>query len=95
MARHKAPAKGKRLVWRMSDRAPLGEWVDPDLPPAPEKPDKPAEPEDKLDGRNWRRSSYDLLTGMEVDDSPNTVPDDLFDELFGPPKDEPPKKPGP
>lgn len=80
MARHKAPAKTKRLVWRISDHAPLGEWVDPNLPSAPSA--KPEHADD--DAGAWRRSTYDLLQGMDVDDNPNTVPDELFDELFGP-----------
>lgn len=80
MARHKAPAKTKRMVWRISDHAPLGEWVDPNLPPTPEP-----EHSDETPG-GWRRSTYDLLNGVEIDDNPNTVPDDLFDELFGPSK---------
>jgi hypothetical protein len=84
MARHKGPAKPKR-VWRISDHAPLGEWVDPSLPPAP-KP-KP-EHSDETPGE-WRRSTYDLLQGIEIDDNPNTVPDDLFDELFGPSTSDP------
>ncbi|MBX3619260.1 MAG: hypothetical protein KF891_04615 [Rhizobacter sp.] len=88
MARHKAPAKTKRLVWRISDHAPLGEWVDPSLPPPP--PPAPDEPAD-LERRGWRRSTYDLLKGVDIDDNPNTVPDDLFDELFGPSKDDPKK----
>lgn len=86
MARHKAPAKTKRLVWRISDHAPLGEWVDPSLPPpTPPRPD----PHD-VESAGWRRSTYDLLKGVEVDDGPNTVPDDLFDELFGPSTHTPP-----
>ena len=87
MSRHKGSSKSKRLVWRISDRAPLGEWVDPNLPP-PEPPKKDL-PE-VVQGR-WMRSSFDLLSGVDVDDSPNTVPDDLFDELFPPPppKDKP------
>lgn len=88
MARHKAPAKTKRLIWRISDHAPLGEWVDPSLPPpAPPPPDDPVE----VERRGWRRSTYDLLKGVDIDDNPNTVPDDLFDELFGPGKDDPKK----
>lgn len=87
MARHKAHAKTKRLVWRISDHAPLGEWVDPNLPPSP-KPDPDHEHADETPG-GWRRSTYDLLKGVDIDDSPDTVPDDLFDELFGPSKSEP------
>ena len=85
MARHKPP-KPKPMVWRISDRAPLGEWVDPNLPP--ERPKKT--PDEEPAG--WRRSTYDLINGVDIDDNPNTVPDDLFDELFGTP-DTPPKKP--
>jgi len=85
MARHKAP-KPKRLVWRISDHAPLGEWVDPSLPP----PAPPQRDHNETEG-GWRRSTYDLLKGVDVDDNPNTVPDDLFDELFG--KTDDPSKP--
>jgi hypothetical protein len=84
MPRQKDSAKPKRLIWRISDRAPLGEWVDPNLPPEPAKKDP-----DVSSGR-WTRSSFDLLSGVEVDDSPNTVPDELFDELF--PSKPPPLK---
>lgn len=87
MARHKAPPKPKRLVWRISDHAPLGEWVDPNLPPpAPPKPDHADE------AGGWRRSTYDLLKGVDVEDDPNTVPDDLFDQYFKPVVEEPRKK---
>lgn len=93
MARHKAPAKTKRMVWRISDHAPLGEWVDPNLPPPPkpEHTDEPHEPHEMPGG--WRRSTYDLLKGVDIDDNPNTVPDDLFDELFGPGSGSDPKAP--
>ena len=87
MARHNASAKPKRLIWRISDRAPLGEWVDARLQPEPPKVNLP-----EVSSGQWVRSSFDLLNGIEMDESPNTVPDDLFDELF-PPKDENPKPP--
>ena len=77
MARHKVNVKAKRLVWRISVRAPLGEWVDPNLPVEPPQKD-PSE----LSSDKWVRSSYDLLNGVEINDDPNTVPDELFDELF-------------
>ena len=81
MARQKAPAKlFNRLVWRISDHAPLGEWVDPTLAPEPLKTDLP-----EVSSGRWLRSSFDLLNGVEINDDPNTVPDDLFDELFPPP----------
>ncbi len=85
MAQHKAPAKApKRLVWRISDHAPLGEWVDPHQVVEPSKIDLP-----EVSSGRWLRSSFDLLNGVEVNDDPNTVPDDLFDELFPPPPEAP------
>lgn len=83
MARQTPRTQGKRLVWRMTDNAPMGEWVDPSLPPEPKaRKDMP-----EVSSGNWVVSSFDLLQGVEVNDDPNTVPDDLFDELFPPPDD--------
>ena len=89
MARHKASAKPKRLVWRISDRAPLGEWVDPKLPAEP----KPKEALPEVSHGSWTRSSWDLLNGIDVNDDPSTVPDDLFDEYFSTPRQDKPKPP--
>jgi hypothetical protein len=33
---------------------------------------------------SWVTSSYDLLDGSEVIEDPDTLPGDLFDELFAP-----------
>jgi hypothetical protein len=33
-------------------------------------------------------SSYDLLSGSDVTEDPDTLPGDLFDELFAPRKDD-------
>jgi hypothetical protein len=33
---------------------------------------------------NWRASSYDLLTGLTVHDVTDTIPGEIFDELFKP-----------
>jgi hypothetical protein len=79
MPQYKLLAKTRRLVWRISDRAPLGEWVDPAVPVEPTKP-KTNLPE--VSSGSFVRSSFDLLSGIDMDDGPNTVPDDLFDELF-------------
>jgi hypothetical protein len=89
MAQPKAPGKSGRMIWRISDRAPLGEWVDPAPPPTPPKEALP-----EVSSGRWVRSSFDLLNGIEINDDPNTVPDDLFDELFAPPdeKTRPPRK---
>lgn len=88
MAKQKPAGRSRRVVWRISERAPLGEWVDPSLPPGPPKDELP-----EVSSGRWVRSSFDLLNGVEINDDPNTVPDDLFDELFAPPRDEKPKPP--
>ncbi len=73
----------KKLVWRISQAAPLGEFVDPNAPvPLPERD---AIPEASSSG-GWVMSSFELLNGADVTEGPDTVPDDLFDELFPPPK---------
>ncbi len=85
MAWHTTTAKSKRLIWRISDRAPLGEWVDPNIPVEPPKKNLP-----EVSHGSWTRSSFDLLNGIDVNDDPTTVPDDLFDEFFRPVTDKPP-----
>lgn len=92
MNKRKKKTSPKRMVWRMSDDAPLGEWIDPDAAP-PAKPEPPAGEPPESASSGWRLSSYDLLRGTEISESPDTVPDALFDELFGPP-DKNPKPPG-
>ena len=32
---------------------------------------------------SWQASSWDLLTGLKVRDVSDTIPDRIFDELFG------------
>lgn len=92
MVKRKLPATApaKRLVWRISQAAPLGEFVDPDAPPP--LPDRDALPEVSSSG-GWVVSSFELLHGADVSEGPDTVPDDLFDELFPPPKTEPKSPP--
>jgi hypothetical protein len=85
----KGPSKSNRLVWRISDRAPLGEWVDPTQVVEPPKKNLP-----EVSSGNFVRSSFDLLNGIDMDDGPNTVPDDLFDELFPPQPSDKPKSTG-
>jgi hypothetical protein len=74
----------------MSASNPMGEWVDSH--PAPEIDPVPARsltmrslPADE-DG-HWLMSSFDLLSGVEVTENPDTVPGELFDELFLPKQD--------
>lgn len=72
-------------MWRITESAPQGEWVDLDAAPAPAKRDLP-----EVSSGGWIMSSFDLLSGTEISENPETVPDALFDELFRP-KDAPPK----
>lgn len=64
-------------VWRISESAPMGEWVD-----LAESRQRPAAPRPDPGQGAWVRSSYDLLDGVEVLDDGEPVPDDVFDELF-------------
>ena len=73
----KMPAK---LVWRISASAPMGEWVYK-LAPTIAKPSMEL-PEVSYD--SWVTSSYDLLSGTDVSEESDTLPGDLFDDLFAP-----------
>ena len=42
---------------------------------------------------SWVTSSYDLLDGSDVIEDPDTLPGDLFDELFSPALDAAKKTP--
>lgn len=68
----------RRRVWRVSEAAPLGEFVYPDeLVVA-----KPVADGEQVDP-GWRMSSFELTSGLEVSETPaDTVPGDVFDELF-------------
>ena len=84
------PAKSTKsaLVWRISAEAPQGQWVDPTK--SRNDPPKGNLPEVSYGG--WASSSFELLSGIDVSDDPDTVPDALFDELF-PPKEDGPDDP--
>ena len=74
------PGKGmplpKKRVWRISERAPAGEWVDADsISSVPPPETKPAE----LNTGGWLTSSMDLLGGAEVVEEPDTEPAPLDD----------------
>ena len=67
----------KKLIWRISSDAPLGEFIDPDaevLSVSAKSPDI-AQP-------GWAISSFELMRGVDISEDPETVPADLFDELF-------------
>jgi hypothetical protein len=53
----------KKKVWRISERAPGGEWVDADSAPTPLARDaEPSEPSSS----GWLTSSMDFLSGTQV-----------------------------
>lgn len=71
-----------RKVWRMTAEAPQGEFIEA----------LPGELSPMTDGAqstspvrshpNWMASSHDLLSGLEVSDFSDTLPNDLYDDLF-------------
>ncbi len=78
---------GVRKVWRITSEAPLGEIVD--LGPkaaSSQGVGKVGEAApmliDTAPVANWRASSHDLLIGLEVTDQSESIPGELFDELF-------------
>ena len=74
-----------RRIWRATSDAPMGEFVDIDLnSPAAHAAasDVQARVLDPAPVVDWRSSSYDLLNGLEVNDDEESIPGDLFDELF-------------
>lgn len=75
-----APSTRKK-VWRITDRAPQGEWIDP-VEAAALGGQVHVEP----GSRNWNASSLDLLQGTEVTEfSQDTMPSAFYDESFEPP----------
>jgi hypothetical protein len=65
----------------------MGEWVEIDQGPAidPAASRSPAMRAVSADeDGHWLMSSFDLLSGAEVTEDPDTMPGDLFEELFAP-----------
>lgn len=91
MVQRKQPAPAKKLVWRITEAAPLGEFVDPKA--AAHKPEPPGLPEPTVSTGGWVVSSFELLHGADVTEGDDTMPGDLFDQLFAEPAP-PPKPPG-
>jgi hypothetical protein len=83
MSRPKEPAVRPRKIWRMSADAPHGQIVD-SLPGAlsPMLPDDADDERRQPAQANWRASSHDLSTGLEISDFSDTLPNDLYDDLF-------------
>ena len=80
MTQRNRAGSAKRMVWRISEAAPLGEFVDPDavVPSARDR--------EESGSGGWVVSSFELLHGTDIDEGSDTVPAELFDELFPPAK---------
>lgn len=76
----------KRAVWRISESAPMGEWVDPDALPAPGPAAKPR----PATSGGWIESSMDLLNGADVSEDHDSAPGELFDDVNA--RQRPPKR---
>jgi hypothetical protein len=82
---HRKKITGSRKVWRITADAPLGEIVE--LHPAvSEGRPRPAEASpviiDPCPPVNLRESTEELISGVEVTDETDTMPGELFEELF-------------
>jgi hypothetical protein len=83
--------RGPRRVWRITAQAPLGEFVEVDPAAAESKarsPDAPVILESPRPA-SWHESTGDLLAGVVVTDETDSMPGELFDELFNPRSDRP------
>lgn len=80
MAQFNGSKQGKKLIWRITAAAPLGQFVDPDAEP----PRASASDESAPECGGWVVSSFDLKHGVDILEDSDTVPGDLYDELFPP-----------
>lgn len=77
-ARPRSAPPTKRAVWRISESAPMGEWVDPDALPVSTPAAKPPRPDSS---GGWIESSMDLLNGADVSEDHESAPGELFDDV--------------
>ena len=91
MVQRKGAPAGKRLIWRITEAAPLGEYVDAaDVAAAAAAAraapvaTAPVLPEATVSSGGWVVSSFELLHGADVTEGYDTVPGDLFDSFFAP-----------
>ena len=83
MTRIKKKPPGKRIVWRMSDNSPAGEYVSAARADAPTVPDVGALAAAPDARSSWKLSSIELLDGLQVTEQPlDSLPGELLDELF-------------
>jgi hypothetical protein len=64
--------------WRITKSGPKVVRVEKDAPAMP----KPNKDLPEVSYGNWVTSSYDLLDGVEVTEDLDSMPEELFDELF-------------
>lgn len=69
-----------RRVWRVSANAPLGQVVEITGEPGAKRTE--AANTSELRESGWRQSSLELSDGLEVSENQDTVPAELWDELF-------------
>ena len=81
MTRKPSKSLPPRRVWRITESAPMGEWVDPGKSGRPTGASTDAA---EVTASGWMVSSFDLQRGADVRDDPDTVPPELYDELFPP-----------
>lgn len=78
MSRRKPPPHVVKLVWRITDEAPMGEYVDARAQRSASGTKQGAESRSV----GWVDSSFDLLHGADVTHDPDGIPPDLLKELF-------------
>ena len=84
------PNASAKLVWRISESAPMGEWVKARA----QVNAKPAKGLPEVSYGTWVTSSYGLLDGADVIEDPDTISGDLLDALFALKLDAPEKPQG-
>ena len=74
----RSPPVPRKMIWRISESAPMGAWVDP-LAPVARAPI--TELPETLYG-SWVTSSFDLLNGTDVVELPDLLSAEVFAEMF-------------
>ena len=76
------PVPVKKIIWRMSDNAPLGEYVSGNDASAPGGASATSGTA-RGSQSSWRLSSVELLDGLQVTEQPlDTLPGELLDQFF-------------
>ncbi len=73
------PMPVKKVIWRMSGSAPLGEYLTADEATGASGASTEAVP----GSSSWRLSSAELQDGIQISEQPlDTLPGELLDEFF-------------